>query len=474
MAEESGVIPVKATSKRFDDLLARTDGRAFLPGGEGYADHVGGFNLAVTQRPDVVVAAESPAQVTAAVGYATSVGAGLALQCSGHGAGPAMSEGVLVNTGGMRQVSVDPERRIATVAAGARWSDVFAAATPHGLGGLCGSTSDVGVVGYTLGGGLPVLGRAYGYACDQVLSMDVVTADGRRLSVSDEVEPELFWALCGGAGGLGVVTSMTFALRDLQQIYGGGIFYDGEDAEAVLREYAAWTSTVPDDLCSSLAFLRLPPIPEIPEPLRGRFSMHVRVAYPGSADAGERLVEPMRSCAPVTMDTLGVMPYAALDSIHMDPREPVPFREAGALVDGLTPALQQLLIGQAGPQANCPFLIVEVRHLGGALRGDNGSAVGHSDAGFHLLAVEVQHGPDARLTDASERFRTALNGHTTGYFANLRGESADPQVVRSCWSGEKYARLQRVKRAYDPEGVFCFDRGVSLERPIAAEPEPLV
>lgn len=455
---------VGAAQDRFDDLWSQLAGRAYRAGDPEYAAHTGGFNVAVVDRPDLVVAARSASDVVASARYAADVGASVSVRCSGHGAGPSTVGGLLLSTRDMNGVTVDPVTRTATVQAGARWKDVFAAATPHGLGGLCGSTSDVGVVGYTLGGGLPVLGRSYGYACDQVLSMDVVTADGRELTASDEAEPDLFWALRGGSGAPGVVTSMTFGLREIREIYGGGIIFDGSAAGTVLGEYAAWAAGLPREMCTSLAFLRLPPLPEVPEPMRGRFTVHLRVAHPGDARQAEELVRPARSWAPVLMEQVGTMPYAALDSIHMDPHDPVPFEEAGVLVIDLTPDLQRVLLEQAGPDTECPFLLVEMRQLGGALRAGAG-AVGHRDAGFHVLAVEVPR-PGAEMSGMLARFREVLAPHTIGYFANLRGASPSDEVRRASWSAADYERLQQVVQAYDPDGVFDRGRG--------AVPEPAV
>ncbi len=446
-----------ARTNRFDMLRSQVEGRAYVATDPEYAAHTGGFNAAVRDRPDVVVAARCAPDVVASVQCAADAGMPVSVRCSGHGAGPSTVGGMLLSTREMRGVSVDPKARTATVQAGARWRDVFEATTPHGLGGLCGSTSDVGVVGFTLGGGLPVLGRAYGYACDQVGSMEVVTADARVLTVDATSEPELFWALRGGCGAPAVITSMTFGLKDIDDIYGGGIIFDGSAAEPVLSAYAAWAASLPQDMCTSLAFLRLPPLPDVPEPLRGRFTMHLRVAYPGTARSGEALVAPMRSCAPVVMEQLGTMPYAALDAIHMDPHDPVPFDEAGVLVDELTTDVQSLLLQQAGPDTECPFLLVEVRHLGGALHGGD-TPVGHRDAGFHLLAVEVPV-PGASMTGGPARFRDALAPHTTGCFANLRGGDGSDEVRRASWSAADYERLQRVVAAYDPHGVFDRGRG---------------
>lgn len=433
--------------------------RALRPGEDGYLDAVAGFNLAVEHRPSVVVPATSAGDVVAAVRYAGAAGLPVAVEATGHNRHRGLTEGVLVNTRAMDEVAVDPQARTATVGAGARWRAVLDAAAPHGLGGLCGSTSDVGVVGYTLGGGLPVLGRAFGFAADRVLSMDVVTADGRLRTVSRTSDPELFWAMRGGGGSLGVVTSMTFELLELSRIVGGGLFYPGEHAAAVLAAYAGWTRSLPAGMCTSLAFLRLPPLPEVPEPLRGRLVIHLRVAYPGAAGEAEELLAPMRRCAPAIIDAVGELPYRQLDEIHRDPEHPIPFLERGRLVDELGPGLQEALLRQAGPESACSLLLVELRQLGGALErpvhGRDDNAVGARDAAFHLMSVGALTGPQSTVPADLDALHAALSPHTSGRtFLNLHGTPGDEADRARAWSPEQYARLRAAKRRYDPADVF--------------------
>ncbi len=187
----------------------------------------GGYNLAVSHRPDVIVAATSAADVVATVGWAAEHGLPVAVQATGHGVTERMADGVLLKTSRMQDVEIDPERRTARIGAGVRWKTVLAQSVPHGLAGLCGSSSDVGVVGFTLGGGLPILGRAYGFAADRVRSIDVVTPDAQLRTVDADHEPELFEVLRGGKGNFGVVTALEFELVEMPEFYGGGLMYPG-------------------------------------------------------------------------------------------------------------------------------------------------------------------------------------------------------------------------------------------------------
>lgn len=428
------------------------------PGDPGYDTEVSGFNAAISHTPTMVVRAACDEDVAVAVRHAGHAGLPVAVQATGHGAHRDFGEGLLISTRSMDQVTIDPAARTATVGAGARWRSVLDAGAPHGLGGLCGSTTDVGVVGYTLGGGMPVLGRAFGFAADRLRSATVVTGDGQLRLIDADTDPELFWALRGGGGSLGVVTAMTFDLLPLSHIMGGGLFYDGEHAAAVLETYATWTGDLPNALCTSLAFLRLPPLPEIPEPLRGRFVMHLRVSHPDPTVDLAPLLAPMRACAPVMIDTVAPMPYSHLDAIHQDPAHPVPFAERGALLDSLTTPILDALLEHAGPGSGCPLLLLEVRHLGGALRAgltDDG-AIGARDADFHLLGVGVCAGPTAdAVRPALDALHEAIRPHTSGRtFVSLHGVPGDAADRSRAWTGEQYARLCRIKRRVDPAGVF--------------------
>ncbi len=219
------------------DLRASARGPVLVPGDAGFDAECLGFNLAVVHHPDVVVAATSVDDVVAAVKYATHAGLTVRVQATGHGMGDAAEGGMLVTTSRMTHVSIDPGQRTATVSAGVTWGQVVEVASPHGLAPLNGSSVGVGVVGYTLGGGMGPMGRTFGFAADYVRRIQIVVADGTVLEVDAEDEPELFWALRGSKCDIGIVTELEFALMPVAQYYGGGIFYPGESAAAVLHEH---------------------------------------------------------------------------------------------------------------------------------------------------------------------------------------------------------------------------------------------
>lgn len=446
-------------------LRDQVAGPVLLRGEPGFDAEVVGFNLAYPHSPDVVVGATCGADVVAAVRHASRGGMPVGVQATGHGIATIMDHGMLITTSRMQDLVIDPVDRTATVGAGVKWRSVLDAAAEHGLTGPCGSTSDVGVVGFTLGGGLPVLGRAVGFAADRVISMDVVTADGELHRVDAEHDVDLYWALRGGKGNVGIVVSMTLELLAVTELYGGGLFFDGEHAEAVLRAFRDATREASEQTGLSLAFLRLPPLPDVPEPLRGRFVMHVRMAHLGDPAEAERLLAPVRAAAPVMIDMVGSFPAAQLDQVHLDPEHPVPAYERGALLRSLDDATLDALLAAAGPASSTPALLVEVRQLGGALGrpGPHPDAVGCRDAEFSLFVVGVLAPPVADVVPAAlDALMTSLTPHTARSFVNFHGLVRSDDDRAECWSPETYQRLQQVKAAHDPGNTFRFGHAVAL------------
>ncbi len=438
------------------------EGSVLTPGAEGYAEEVAAFNLSRQHTPDVVVAARSAADVAAAVRWAGDHGLPVGVQATGHGAVVPITSGVLVSTRGLDELSIDPHRRTARVGAGVKWRRVLDAAAQHGLAGLCGSTSDVGVVGYTLGGGLPVLGRCYGFSSDHVRSLDVVTGDGRLHHVETGDGSELDWALRGGKGNLGIVTSMEFELFEIPDLYGGAVFWPGALAPTLLTVFAEWVETLPDDFSASISLLRLPPVPEVPEPLRGQFTVHLRVAYLGEDAEGERLLAPMREVAPPMIDTVGRMPYTELDRIHLDPEHPVPFEEGGMLLRELGPDTIEAILGQAGPDTSCPLLLVEVRLMGGALARERVDAVGGRDAAYALFAVGALMPPIADAVPGAVKDLLAATApwSTGGTMVNFHGVPGDASDRARPWPAPTFQRLQAAKATYDPANLLRFGHAI--------------
>jgi len=447
-------------------LRKEASGPVLTPGDESYAAEGATYNLAFPHHPAVIVGATSPEDVQAAVRFAAAHGLPAAVLATGHQAIMPADGAVLITTSRMAAVRVDPRARTARIAAGTRWQQVIDAVTPHGLAPLNGSSPLVGVVGYTLGGGLsPTLGRAYGWAADHVRAIDVVTPDGVLRHVTPATEPDLFWALRGGKSNFGAVTALETGLFPVERLYGGGLFFSGQHAERVLRAYREFTQTAPDEMATSVALLRLPPLPFVPEPLRGNFTIHVRFSYSGPAQDGARLVAPMRAAAPALIDTLGEMPYSRFAEIHSDPVDPAPFLERSAMLATFTPETVDTLIELAGPDADCPLAFVELRHLGGALSRPPAipNAVGNRDAAFAFWIVAIGTPEDGATTmKYADIVLERLAPWSTGgkYLNFMSSEDASAEKTRPAYSGVDYGRLQAIKAEYDPANTFRLNHNI--------------
>lgn len=426
------------------------------PGEPGY--EVTRFNTIVQERPAAVVTPRSAAEVADAVRYAVGEGWPVAVQATGHASTTPADGALLVNTRELTGVEVDAAARTARVAAGTRAGDVIAAAHAHGLAPANGGSSNVGFVGYTLGGGLGPLGRQYGYAVDHVRSLEIVTADGRLVTASPDENADLFWAARGTRGNFGVVTALTTDLMPVARLYGGALFFDADPA--LLAAYREWVATVPEEMTSSIALLRLPPIDAIPEPLRGKFLVNLRIAYTGSAADGERLVKPLRDAAPTIIDAVREMPYGEVATIHNDPTEPAPGVERSGLLGSLGASTLDALYAEATPA----LTVVELRHLGGALgrAPSRPSPVGfRSSAAFSVFTATA--GPP-EVTSAARtqgaRLMSALAPWRVGgpFVSFLGGE--DVADVASAYEPADYERLRSLKATWDPANVFRINHNI--------------
>lgn len=452
-----------------DDLFGARElqngvtGPVLRPGDPGFAAEMAAFNLAHTPQPALIVGAASAADVATAVRWAAKLGLRVAVQATGHGLFTTMDDALLVTTGRMSEVTIDPVAQTARVGAGVRWAQVIEAAMPYGLAPLNGSSSDVGVVGYTLGGGLGPMARQYGFAADHVRRVQLVTADGLVREVDAQREPELFWAIRGGKGNFGIVTELEFGLVPVARLYGGGIFFPGAAAADLLHAYRQWVATLPEQTTTSIALLRLPPLPELPEPLRGQFVVHLRFAHLGPSEEGAALLAPMRAVAVPVMDMVGDMPYAAVDSIHMDPTDPMPYWERGATLAELPAEAVDELLAVAGPGVDVPLIMVEVRHLGGAIARQPAvpNAVAGRDAKFSLFALGPMAGPLVEVVPAITQsvIDRLAPWAARGSLLNFLG-AANPERVRQLWNEADQARLLAVKHQYDPANVFAFGSAI--------------
>lgn len=435
-----------------DGLRAAIAGEVFVPGEAGYDQARQAWNLAADQRPAVVVEAGSPADVAQAVRYARGHGMRIAPQGTGHGAGPLepLDGAMLLRTTRLRQVDIDPAARTARAEAGAVWQDVTVPAAEHGLAGLAGNSPNVGVAGYTLGGGLGWLARRYGLAANSVTAAELVTPDGDLVRADAEHESDLFWAIRGGSG-IGVLTALEMRLYPVGELYAGSLFFPIVRAAEVLHAWRARTDTVPDEVTSQGRLVRLPPLPEVPEPLRGRAFVKVEAAYLGDAGTGAELTQPLRRLGP-ELDTFATIPPSALAQLHMDADQPVPFLGAAPFLSDFPAAAIDALVGLAGPDADTLLFSVEVGHMGGALArpAPSGGAQPSIGANYLLTAVGAIPAPDlaAAARAQAHAVKDALGPWHVGY--DYYNFTENPAPASAVLPPASYRRLQEIKTAYDP------------------------
>ncbi|WP_067644625.1 FAD-binding oxidoreductase [Nocardia coubleae] len=433
-------------------------GPVFTPDDAGYQQEIAGFQTAYTHRPALVAGAVHTEDVRAAVEYAARHRVPLAVQATGHGLSVAIDGGVLVTTGRMNAITVDPDKRTARVGAGVRAGALVEAAAAHGLAPLNGSSPSVGVVGYVLGGGLGLLGREFGYAADHVRSIELVTADGRVRTIGPA--DELFTAVLGTGGNFGVVTALELDLVPVTEIFGGQLMFDTPLVDTVLDTWRQWSATVPEEITSTVAVLTFPDIPPVPQPLRGRHVASIRVATTLPAEAAERLIAPLRAIGDRLRDDLRTMPYIESHTVHSDPDFPHAYAATNALLADLTPEALAALRTQTAPGGPVDA-VVDIRHLGGALRRGTAS-VGHRDAEY-IVRVITDAGAGDAAPEALDTVRKALAPWTIGHSLNFlygAGAAAGPEQTAAGYPRADFDRLRALKTKYDPHGMFRANRTI--------------
>jgi hypothetical protein len=441
-------------------LRTRIGGEIVLRGDPGWDDARQAWNLAVDQRPLAVAIVESVEDVVVIVEFAQAHGLRIAPQRTGHGASSLteLDDTILLKTSRLRGVEIDASAQRARVEAGALWGDVVEPAAEQGFVVLHGSSPDVGVVGYTLGGGMGWLARSLGLAANSVTAVELVTADGRFVRADREHEPDLFWAIRGGGGSFGVVTAIELELYDAPELYAGAMFWPVERAGDVLRAWRDWTETVPDEVTSVGRIVHFPPIRDIPEPLRGGSFVIVEAVFTGQERVGASLLEPLRALEPL-IDTFDSVDARALQLLHMDPPHPVPGVGDGMFLGALPDRALDAVVKAGVP----PLVTLEVRALGGALAmpSEAHGAVGSLDAGFVMFAAGLAPTPElaAAVQTAVNRAKTALwPWESERRYFNFSEQPIDGARL---YPAETYRRLQRIRAAYDPDGVFVSNHPIA-------------
>jgi hypothetical protein len=416
--------------------------------------------LSVDQRPAAVALPESAEDVVAVVDFAREHGLQVAPQGTGHSAHPLehrLANSILVKTERLRVVEIDPENRRARAQAGAVWMDVTAPAGEHGLAAMAGSSSDVGVVGYTLGGGISWLSRRYGLAANSVTAVELVTADGACIRADRDHHPDLFWALRGGGGSFGIVTAIEFELRPIMHVYAGAMFWPQARAREVLQAWRVWTQQeLPDEVISVGRVLNVPPFPEIPEFVRGRSFVAIEGVYLGDEAEGTELIAPLRGLGP-EIDTFSRIPATALSHLHMDPDHPVPGKGDGMLLSDLPAEAIDAFVVAATGEPGSALLSAEIRQLGGAIArpAPEHGALGSIESPYITFAVGMAPTPaDCALVEAQVTgVQDALSAWGAPYhYMNFSERPIDSRMLYP--NTYTHHRLRAIKATYDPRDMI--------------------
>jgi FAD/FMN-containing dehydrogenase len=440
-------------------------GELLRPGDPSYDEARSIWNGAHDKKPALIVRCHGVADVLSGVEFARSEGLTIAVRGGGHSIpGFSTSDGGLVlDLSPMNSVRVDPNRRTITAQAGCLWSDVDAEAQAFGLGLTGGLISTTGIAGFTLGGGIGWLVRRCGLTCDNLIGADIVTADGRYLHVSEDEHPELLWALRGGGGNFGVVTSFEFRAHEVgPTVYGGIVFYRGEDAAAVLSGFREAAASAPDELSMAVNLTTAPPLPFLPEEVHGKPIIAVLGVFSGRAEDGDAATRSFRALAPAVVDLFSPMPYLAMQGL-LDPLYPRGmwnyFRSA--FFADLDDATAQALISSYS-QAPNEVSELHIHHLGGAMGrvSADATAFGTRDRDFILNVVARTPGAEG-FDGVVEWARSACAklGPDAATYVNFTGEASQDRVQAS-YPAATYARLVAVKDRYDPTNLFRLNQNI--------------
>ena len=454
------------STQTIEGLRASVRGEVVVPGDEAYEDACRVFNAMIDRRPAFVVRCTRTDDVVAAVNFARENDLDLAVRGGGHsvpGFGTA-DDAVVIDLSGMREVQVDPAQRTARAQGGATWGDFNDATHAHGLATTGGVVSTTGVGGLTLGGGIGYLARGFGLSCDNLVSADVVTADGRTLTASETENEDLFWALRGGGGNYGVVTTFEFRLHPVTDVYGGPMFFDVSDAGAVLRTYREFIADAPEEFGGFPAWQIAPPLPFIPEERHGETMLAFVACWAGPIEDGERVLKPMRDAAPIVAEHVGPMPYPALNSAFdalYPPGALQHYWKANFVTELTDEAIEAHL--EHGPKVPVVNSTVHIYPINGACNrvAPDATAFAYRDATFATVIAGMWPDPadnDANIEWVRDYYdATAPLSEEGGYVNFMSGD--DQERIRANYRGN-YDRLVDVKRRYDPDNLFHLNQNI--------------
>jgi FAD/FMN-containing dehydrogenase len=444
------------TTTPFTDLASRMTGRVVTPADPDWDATRQVFNLDTELRPDAIALPRDVSDVVAAVEHARAHGLRIAPQATGHNATPlgSLEATLVVDVRELQEVSIDPEARRVRVGAGVKWERVAPQLSKLGLAALHGSSPDVGIAGYSLGGGMGWLARKYGLQANSVTAIELVTADARVARVDAENERELFWALRGGNGNFGVVTAIEFEVYPVEELYAGVMFFPFERASEVLHAWTELLPTLPDEMMTWAKLMQFPDAPDVPDPVRGRSFTLIFGAFLGGEADGRALLSPVRDLGPA-IDTFAMVAPDTLGEMAMDPADPLPMVSTTALLSELPSAGVDSLVAAAGPGSGSPLVMVELRHMGGALarRTPDAGARATLPGTIAMFSLGVPQDDESGVLNRAylDSIDRAVLPYRSGDYPNFVERPADASAF---FDEDTWARLRLVKALYDPHDVF--------------------
>jgi len=455
------------------DLGGRIAGEVLDPGSARYDEVRRVWNGAIDRRPGVIARCTTAADVAAAVGFARRHGLVIAVRGGGHSI-PGLSvcdDGMMIDLQPMKTIEVDPGRRLARAGAGVLWGELDRSTQEHGLAVTGGEVSDTGIAGLTLGGGFGWLKRTCGLACDNLVEVEMVTADGRVVRAGEHEHADLFWALRGGGGNFGIVTRFTYRLHPVgPMLYGGAVIHPGERAGDVLRFMRELSKEVPDEVSLMVALVVAPPAPEFPPSLRGRPVAVLGACYVGDLAAGEEALRPVHEFGPPAADLLGPIPYVALQQLvdAATPRGLQYYVKSEWLADLPDVVIDGLVEHHA--TRTTPLHQILVHQMGGAVARvpSEATAFAYRDAAYVLTVAGAWTSPeeerDPHVAWTRSTWETARPASMGGAYVNHLDADEGQDRVRDAYGPGIYERLVDVKTAWDPENVFRLNHNIQPRR----------
>jgi hypothetical protein len=458
-------------ASNIQELRSRIEGKVLTPENEGYDEARQLWDLSTNHKPSIIIKANNTSDIIEAVRFAKNAGLKIAAAATGHGFARPANDSLLIVTSQMAGVSINASSKTAWVEAGAKWNKVLKLAQEEGLAPLMGSSSDVGAIGYTIGGGMGWLSRKYGLSVDSVNYFEVVTASGKLIRASETENSDLFWGISGGGASLGIITGMEINLYPVKSVFAGSLIYPSEVAHEAFARYRKMIASASEEFTSSLTLANLPPLPFLPEFLQGKSVVIFRGCHSGSVEEGEAVIKPWLDWKPPIANSFRVMPFGEADDISQDPKDPMPFFVTNVILKELTEEVSNILIDRAfSSNEPSPLIFAELHHVGGAIAKIPRSANAYSkrDASLILKMIGLSSPPEIKnsLVNLIDMIKNDLKPYLAdGVYLNFLIGEEKWLRSREAFSPEAFHKLVELKSKYDPGNLFSF----GLDIPISGE-----